>query len=549
MLTDLTRLGDRSDWAAHIPDPGGLDARDAVGLLTDLHRIEQAVAERKLALCAHLLALRQAAEQHGSVDSDAVDLSAGAFSSTAWEETEAEIGIALVMNRHGSAAMLDLAVVLRDRLPRVREELARGRIDVHRARQIDRGTANVADEYVDRVERAVIAAAVPPAGSEKVPATGRRLTDTIGRIIQRIDPDGARRRRERKHHDRYVGIGPDTDGAVALYGQLAAEDGVFLTGRLREMAIEVCADDPRTLDARRADALMALAQGHTRLRCRCADPECDNRPGDSGSDAPAVTGYGWSPAGDTTARRPLVHLIMTASAYRDETDDPAFLDGHGVIDADHARRIAAGGRVRELQVPEDLRSPGTGRPASALRYRPGGVLDTWVRAWAGRCRWPHCDAASWRCDLDHARPFDHADPAAGGPTVAAGLQPYCRNHHRLKHSGRWSIRRAGPQITMTTPTGARLQIPAADVAAALGYDDTVVGGLDDRLCTDTSAAGIGDPAADRAQGRRRRDRAENRRARVRSDRRANRADRRKTATAAGDPWASPPPGPRPSIPF
>ncbi|MDN5758503.1 MAG: hypothetical protein L0H59_08215, partial [Tomitella sp.] len=65
------------------------------------------------------------------------------------------------------------------------------------------------------------------------------------------------------------------------------------------------------------------------------------------------------------------------------------------------------------------------------------VLATWVRILGGMCRWPHCDAAAWNADLDHTEPFNHRSPENGGATTANGLKPYCRHHHRLKHSGYW----------------------------------------------------------------------------------------------------------------
>jgi hypothetical protein len=32
------------------------------------------------------------------------------------------------------------------------------------------------------------------------------------------------------------------------------------------------------------------------------------------------------------------------------------------------------------------------------------------------------------CDIDHTIPFNHQDPAAGGPTVIENLKCLCRQH-------------------------------------------------------------------------------------------------------------------------
>ena len=40
---------------------------------------------------------------------------------------------------------------------------------------------------------------------------------------------------------------------------------------------------------------------------------------------------------------------------------------------------------------------------------------------------------TWRCDIDHVEPFNHADPRAGGKTSLSETIPACRFHHLLKH--------------------------------------------------------------------------------------------------------------------
>ncbi|WP_225928685.1 HNH endonuclease signature motif containing protein [Rhodococcus opacus] len=139
------------------------------------------------------------------------------------------------------------------------------------------------------------------------------------------------------------------------------------------------------------------------------------------------------------------------------------------------------------------------RPPSvtaATTYRPGTVLDTWLRVLAGGCEWLHCDVAAWNTDLDHHRPFDHSDPAAGGPTVAGNLTAYCRNHHRLKHSGHWQVDAEGG-IEMVAPTGHRYRPRSSGILGARERDRVADPGVSRRTRAQNTAARI------RAERRRR----------------------------------------------
>lgn len=132
--------------------------------------------------------------------------------------------------------------------------------------------------------------------------------------------------------------------------------------------------------------------------------------------------------------------------------EPAHLDGYGVISAEHARDIARDAVIRNVRAPaDDVVEP---VPASARVYRPGAVLDTWLRIIAGSCQWLHCDVPAWNSDLDHNEPFHHGDPERGGKTIASNMSAFCRNHHRLKHSDRWRFTSNEDRtMSLTSPTG------------------------------------------------------------------------------------------------
>ncbi|MFC9835113.1 DUF222 domain-containing protein [Rhodococcus sp. NPDC127530] len=438
-----------------------------VELMTDLHRSESAVAERKLAVIAELFVRRTA-----EVESD------GAWTSTAHEVVEAEIGAALTMGRAAAGRLIGLGMSLRTRLHATRAAMARGDLDMYRVRLIEDSTANVGDDRIGEVEHQLLEQVLAPPRSGGTGLTGRRLTNAANRIIARLDPAGVRAKREKAQADRFVGVSAAGDGMCRILGSVPAVQGRAFDARLRELANTVCPKDLRTYEQRRADGLSALIDGAGFVQCECGRVDC-------GQDSRIAT----------TARKPLVHLIMLDSTLGGG-DEPAYLDGYGIVDAAHARDIAADADVEPVRAPKSV-TPTT--------YRPGVVLDTWMRVLAGGCEWLHCDVAAWNTDLDHHRPFDHADPAAGGPTVAGNMTAYCRNHHRLKHSGHWAVT-AGGGIELVAPTGHRYR-PRSSGFLGAGRDGAA--GRDD--------VATADPAT------RRRTRAQNIAARIRAERRRRQA--------------------------
>ncbi|UEL31633.1 HNH endonuclease [Rhodococcus sp. C1] len=96
-------------------------------------------------------------------------------------------------------------------------------------------------------------------------------------------------------------------------------------------------------------------------------------------------------------------------------------------------------------------------------YQPSAALVTIVRTRDGTCRFPNCVVRSDSCDIDHTVPFDHGNPAQGGPTAERNLACLCRKHHRLKTFGRWTVKQIGGGLlewkdpsgrrTVTAPVG------------------------------------------------------------------------------------------------
>jgi hypothetical protein len=163
------------------------------------------------------------------------------------------------------------------------------------------------------------------------------------------------------------------------------------------------------------------------------------------------------PADDTDSDSDLI--VPGLTLLRDPTGlDPTRLMGYGAIDPAHAARIAphattitarpsetrtASGLIifgnRTPAPPIDLTGHGgfAAPPPGALTYRPSAALRAEIIQLDRRCRYPYCGRPSEECELDHLLKFCHADPVAGGWTVAFNLAPLCRPDHDRKHDGPW----------------------------------------------------------------------------------------------------------------
>ena len=82
-------------------------------------------------------------------------------------------------------------------------------------------------------------------------------------------------------------------------------------------------------------------------------------------------------------------------------------------------------------------------------YRPSTPLRRYLRYRDARCRYPTCNRAAWRCDLDHTIPY-----ATGGKTNPGNLECLCPGHHTIKHLPGWSVTQTSPGILhWTIPHG------------------------------------------------------------------------------------------------
>ena len=134
--------------------------------------------------------------------------------------------------------------------------------------------------------------------------------------------------------------------------------------------------------------------------------------------------------------RPSVHVTVPVLTLIGESDAPGLLDGYGPIDADTARRLAA----RAPSFTRILTHPVSGTVLDVDRrsYRPPADLERWLQVRDGTCRFPGCNRAARRSDIDHT--LDWND---GERTAFDNLAHLCAAHHHLKHETSWSVRQVG----------------------------------------------------------------------------------------------------------
>jgi Domain of unknown function (DUF222) len=400
-----------------------VDPRELVREIESTHRQESVLVARRMAAVAALLRHRVAATERA-------EHRRGYEVIDGFERTAAEVAAAMNLSPAAANYLVSYAEALDTRLPEVATLLAEGRTDWRTVRLIISRTDLITDGgLIADVDRSLAARIGKWQGWSR-----QRIVNAVDATVRAVDPDAARERRETAENDRYVAISTLDNGMADIYGTVGATAATAFDRRLSQLAGQVCTADPRTMDQRRADALAALTQGQG-LACRCGQPNCPAtaRADDSEPDSGGV--------------RVVINVVASEQTVYANSDQPGYLEGYGVIDAEQVRELAS----TAVQL---IASPVIS-PAEALRYQPSAALERSVRCRDLTCRFPGCSRPAAVCDVDHTIPFNHQDPAAGGPTVAGNLKCLCRQHHRLKtfHGGWRDTQLADGTVIWTSPSG------------------------------------------------------------------------------------------------
>ncbi len=330
-----------------------------------------------------------------------------------------EIGVALRQPPVTVYDRLRTSHDLMDRLPETFALLEAGAITWRHAHVLTHAVRVLPDGLAARVEDKVL----DRAPHQSVAAFAK----SVSKAVLAVDPRTAKKRHEDALDDRRVCGRPVGDGMGELWAMLPADGLALVMARLNAEAERKLPGDDRTMDQRRADALIALAE--------------------QGLLDGAVPGQ--------HGRKPTIQVTVSLETLLDLDDQPAELDGYGSIPAALARALAFDptGTWRRVLTDPDGRMIDYSQDA----YEPAQALQDHLIARDSRCRFPGCARRARVSDLDHQVPWPE------GPTSARNMEALCEHHHRLKHQTGWQVT-GDPHGTLkwTSPTGHRYESPPPD---------------------------------------------------------------------------------------
>ena len=312
-----------------------------------------------------------------------------------WEAVAAEVGAELGISRARASSEMHYGLELVERLPRLGAAMAAGEVDFRVISVVVFRTGLIVDPAVLAAIDARLAAAAPAWNA----LSRRKIVELVDWWVRELDPAAERVARS-TDENRHVQINPSEGGLAQFWGAMRAPDAAVLDRRLDQLAASVCAEDSRTKDQRRADALAVLAAGQDSMVCDCGSADCPA----AGAGAPAPV---------------VIHVVAEAATVSGQGTTPGYLPGFGAVAAETVRELAARARLRPLTPAQEF----TAEP----RYRPSVALAEFIRARDLWCRFPGCEVAAEFCDIDHSIPW-----IRGGPTHPSNLNCKCRAHHLLK---------------------------------------------------------------------------------------------------------------------
>jgi len=363
-------------------------------------------------------------------------------------EIAAEVGAALRISDRTAQRTLSDAVTLTTAFPATHQALSEGRVSrSHVSVIIEAGAAIGDDESRGRYEREVL----PRAEAE----SAGRLRPIARLLAERAHPTSIEDRHRRARRDRNVVVTDADDGMALLSTYLPAALAHGIMDRLTQMAhaVRQAEKDAEAVGGGVLDGFASLLSdsgdsAHSSVPERAVETESPRSIGELRADllsdllltgAPSAHGDGL--AAITAHVQVTVPVLTLAGA----SDDPALLAGHGPVDLDTARRLAATAPGWDRV----LTHPFTGSVLGVDRYRPSGELRRFLRIRDQHCRFPACRMPPWRSDVDHT-----VDAAHGGPTCEDNLATLCRRHHTLKHHTAWRVKqRSGGVLHWTSPSG------------------------------------------------------------------------------------------------
>ncbi|GAB3034755.1 HNH endonuclease signature motif containing protein [Parafrigoribacterium mesophilum] len=378
----------------------------------------------------------------------------------------AELGAALRMPERSIEALLNESESLVHELPATLVALRDGAISYRHAQIMVSQTTTLEPEAISELETKSLRFAAT--------LTASKFDRKVREMRERLHPESISERHTKALGDRAVEFAGDRDGMAWLNVLLTAPDAVAVYTRLTNIAVSLQGpNEDRSLSQLRADVfrdllldddpeiLAALAALET--AAEGADPSAAQP---TAAKPTAVEPDGDESRDDVAPRKmgararyrgiaPTVFVTVPALTLLGRSDEPATLEGYGPIDTETATELAARAPsfIRLLTHPETGVVLSMGRQ----RYRVPKDLRLWLQLRDGTCRFPGCNCAAGRCDLDHT-----LDWFFGGMTDYDNLADLCGSHHSVKHKTAWTLEQVRDatgastgDLVWTSPAGRR----------------------------------------------------------------------------------------------
>ncbi|MBC8093886.1 MAG: DUF222 domain-containing protein [Pseudonocardia sp.] len=415
-------------------------------LLDDVEVVDEIVALEHLASWAAARQARLTAEFVRRRPGDDPALVGGDKACSMSSYAPDELALALSQSRYSAKARIGQAVQLTEVLTDTLAAWETGRLDGGKVRAICDATHRLPVEVAVAIQDRVLTKAPQQSLAQ--------LKAALRRAVIAADPEGAAERHRKARTERRVCVGDENDGMASIWALLPADVAVASHQWLSRLARGLGTQDPRGMDARRADLMGALLTGKLTVVADNADattvtgtpdastPDASQSGSSQSGGDPGVGGLVLRPV---SPGKPLVQVVMPYSTLRGLDDQPCELVGYGPIPADLAREIAADAVWRRL-----VTDPLSGAVLDYGRdtYRPSAALSDFVKARDVYCRFPVCRRRAQDSELDHTIPFPE------GPTADHNLADGCTRHHHLKHDAIWTVvQHPDGRVTWTTPTG------------------------------------------------------------------------------------------------
>ncbi len=480
-------------------DLAALSDDQLVGIIAAARRLESRVAWTQLAAVAEFAA-RRPGHPAGR------DGGGSGPGQAACEFAADELAAELRLTWQSAAGQIDYACTVASRLPRTFAALAAGRIHPVHARIIEDETGVLSAEHAARADAELAEAAVSK--------TFGQLRGYAHRLVLKLDPEAARKRKEAARRDAHVRRFREASGNAGLVARELPPDEVLASWQhVEQRALDLrAAGVPGTLQELRVRAYLDLLQERD-SRAALGDPEAGNGGADgNGGNDPGPAGGGPAGTGAGTARpgsrdpgpslAALLNITVPWSTVLGDSEIPADVAGLGLVDAGTARDlIAAAARhpatrwCMTVLNPDGTAAahgcvPGRHPPRGPSGYGPPSEPDaasglapgdlhrlkiTFYPVIRGPCdhgqaedtyrpsrklqhlvrvRNARCTAPG--CGRPAARcDLDHTTPwHRGGITCPCDLAPLCRHHHRCKQAEGWWLEQPEPGVLRwRTPAG------------------------------------------------------------------------------------------------